>query len=42
LALAAYVRALPDRQLRQLLGGLSRDRFDGLVEAAYRPEGSAA
>jgi hypothetical protein len=42
LALAAYVRALPDRQLHELLGGLPRERFDRLVEAAYRPEGSAA
>jgi hypothetical protein len=42
LALAAYVRALPDRQVHQLLGGLRRERFDRLVEAAYRPEGSAA
>jgi hypothetical protein len=42
LALAAHVRALPDRQLHQLLGELPRERFDRLVEAAYRPEGSAA
>ena len=42
LALAAYVRALPDRQLHDLLGGLPRERFDRLVEAAYQPEGSAA
>jgi hypothetical protein len=42
LALAAYVRALPDRRLHALLGGLSRERFDQLVEAAYRPEGTAA
>jgi hypothetical protein len=42
LALAAYVRALPDRRLHALLGGLSRERFDELVEAAYRPEGTAA
>jgi hypothetical protein len=42
LALAAYVRALPDRQLHQLLGGLPRERFDRLVEAAHQPEGSAA
>jgi hypothetical protein len=41
LALAAYVRALPDRQLHQLLGGLPREHFDRLVEAAYR-EGTAA
>jgi hypothetical protein len=42
LALAAYVRALSDRQLHELLGGLPRERFDRLVEAAYRPEGTAA
>jgi hypothetical protein len=42
LALAAYVRALPDRQLHELLDGLPRERFDRLVEAAYAPEGSAA
>jgi hypothetical protein len=42
LALAAYVRALPDRRLHELLGGLSGERFDQLVEAAYRPEGTAA
>jgi hypothetical protein len=42
LALATYVRALPDPALHQLLRGLSRDRFDRLVEAAFAPEGSAA
>jgi hypothetical protein len=42
LALAAYVRALPDSALHQLLGGLPRERFDRLVEAAYQPAGSAA
>jgi hypothetical protein len=42
LALAGYVRALPDRQLHELLGGLSRERFDRLVEAAYASAGSAA
>jgi hypothetical protein len=42
LALAAYVRALPDRRLHALLGGLPRERFDELVEAAYRAEGTAA
>jgi hypothetical protein len=42
LALAAHVRALPDRQLHELLGGLPRERFDRLVDAAYRPEGTAA
>jgi hypothetical protein len=42
LALAAYVRALPDRRLHELLAGLPRERFDQLLEAAYRPEGTAA
>jgi hypothetical protein len=42
LALAAYVRALPDGRLRELLAGLPRDRYDRLVEAAYQPEGTAA
>jgi hypothetical protein len=42
LALAAYVRALPDPALHQLLRGLSRDQFDRLLEAAFAPEGSAA
>ncbi len=42
LALAAYVRALPDWQLHELLGALPQERFDQLVEAAYRPEGTAA
>jgi hypothetical protein len=42
LALAAHIRALPDRQLHQLLTGLPCERFDRLVEAAYRPEGTAA
>jgi hypothetical protein len=42
LALAAHVRALPDRQLHELLGGLPRERFDRLVDAAYAPAGSAA
>ena len=42
LALAAYVRALPDSALHQLLLALPRDRFDRLLEAAYQPEGSAA
>jgi hypothetical protein len=41
LALAAHVRALPDRKLHELLGALPRERFDRLVEAAYR-EGTAA
>lgn len=42
LALAAYVRALPDPALHNLLQGLPQDRFDRLVDAAYRPEGTAA
>jgi hypothetical protein len=42
LALAAHVRNLSETALHQLLGGLPRERFDRLVEAAYRPEGSAA
>jgi hypothetical protein len=42
LALAAYVRALPDKALHDLLRGLPRERFDRLLEAAYRPEGTAA
>ena len=42
LALAAYVRALPEAALHQLLAALSRKRFDRLVEVAYRPEGTAA
>jgi hypothetical protein len=42
LALAAYVRALPEAALHELLSGLPRERFDRLVEAAYRPEGAAA
>jgi hypothetical protein len=42
LALAAYVRALPEAALHALLSGLPRGRFDELVEAAYRPEGTAA
>jgi hypothetical protein len=42
LALAAHVRALPDRQLQALLGGLPRERFDRLVEAAFMSAGSAA
>jgi hypothetical protein len=41
-ALAAHVRALPDRRLHELLAGLPRERFDQLLEAAYRPEGTAA
>jgi hypothetical protein len=42
LALAAHVRALPDRLLHELLRGLPQERFDRLVEAAFTPAGSAA
>jgi hypothetical protein len=42
LALAAYVRALPDPALHQLLAGLPRDRFDRLLDAAFAPAGTAA
>jgi hypothetical protein len=42
LALAAYVRALPDPMLHALLVRLPRDRFDQLLEAAYQPAGTAA
>jgi hypothetical protein len=42
LALATHVRALPNRQLHELLGGLPRERFDRLVEAAFAAAGSAA
>jgi hypothetical protein len=42
LALAHYVRALPDPALHHLLRGLPRERFDRLVDAACRPEGTAA
>jgi hypothetical protein len=42
LALAAYVRALPDPQLHQLLTALPRQRFDQLVDAAFQPQGTAA
>jgi hypothetical protein len=42
LALAAYVRALPAAPLHDLLSGLPRDQYDGLLEAAFAPEGTAA
>jgi hypothetical protein len=42
LALAAYVRGLPEAALHELLAGLPRERFDQLVEAAYQPAGTAA
>jgi hypothetical protein len=41
LALAAYVRGLPDPELHELLRALPRELFDGLLEAAF-PKGSAA
>ena len=42
LALAAYVRALTDTELHDLLSELPGDRFDRLLEAAFQPEGTAA
>ena len=42
LALAAHVRSLADAELHELLRGLPREVFDGLLEAADRPEGTAA
>jgi hypothetical protein len=42
LALAAYVRHLPDPALRHLLAGLPQDRYDRLLEAAFASEGTAA
>jgi hypothetical protein len=42
LALAAYVRALPDSALHQLLSRLPQEWFDRLLDAAYQPAGSAA
>jgi hypothetical protein len=42
LALAAYVRALPDPAQHQLLLALPAERFDRLLEAAYQPEGAVA
>jgi hypothetical protein len=42
LALAAHVRALPASQLHELLGALPGEVFDGLVEAAFTSEGTAA
>ena len=42
LALAAYVRDLPDWQLHELLRGLPQEPFDRLVDAASAPAGSAA
>jgi hypothetical protein len=42
LALAAYVRALSDTELHNLLRALPRAVFDGLRDAAYASEGTAA
>jgi len=42
LALAAHVRGLADPELNELLRSLPCAVFDGLLEAAYRPEGTAA
>ena len=39
LAMAASVRALPDRRLQELLGGLPRERFDQLVKPPIGPRG---
>jgi hypothetical protein len=42
MALAAYVRGLADPELHELLRGLHGEVFDGLLEAAFQPEGTAA
>jgi hypothetical protein len=42
LALAAHVRSLADAELHELLRGLPRAVFDGLLEAAFASEGTAA
>ena len=42
LALAAHVRGLADPELHKLARALPREVFDGLLEAAYAPEGTAA
>jgi hypothetical protein len=42
LALAAHVRDLTDPQLHELLRELPCEVFDGLLEAAYHPKGTAA
>jgi hypothetical protein len=42
LALAAHVRGLADPELHELLQALPRAVFDGLLEAAYASEGTAA
>jgi hypothetical protein len=41
-ALAAHVRGLGDAELHELLRGLPGAVFDGLLDAAYASEGSAA
>jgi hypothetical protein len=42
LALADHVRDLADPELHELLRALPREVFDGLLEAAYASEGTAA
>jgi hypothetical protein len=42
LALAAHVRGLADAELHELLLALPHEVFDGLLEAAYGSEGTAA
>jgi hypothetical protein len=42
MALAAHVRSLADAELHELLRSLPCAVFDGLLEAAYRMEGTAA
>jgi hypothetical protein len=42
LALAANVRGLSNPELHELLRGLPREVFDGLLEAAFASEGTAA
>jgi hypothetical protein len=42
MALAAHVRALADAELHELLRALPGEVFDGLLEAAYASEGTAA
>jgi hypothetical protein len=42
MALAAHVRGLADPELHELLRALPREVFDGLLEAAYASEGTAA
>jgi hypothetical protein len=42
LALAAHVRSLADPEMHNLLRALPCEVFDGLLEAAFAPEGTAA